>query len=263
MGSSLAGQDAALLVNLWARPDCIDLLLIQSLPKSNLELPLDALQNSVKKFVFFSSRVFTCRFGLNFNTSYTLALLVTASLACSSWALRRIERPWFVRIGTILSGKGDSISHTRCTCDWGMPLLEAGYGTDHFWRLCPHFIGEARFRCWMYTGLPILPIWLASSLLVAYYHRLSSPDGASPTPRGFSTFQAMYHGICMMSGTLIWLVGSLCWRRPTICDYDAIRIWSYSLSSCMLIIPSWYSFPFSSLPQSSGYGITRSLVGIL
>ena len=137
MGSSLAGQDAALLVNLWARPDCIDLLLIQSLPKSNLELPLDALQNSVKKFVFFSSRVFTCRFGLNFNTSYKLALLVTASLACSSWALRRIERPWFVRIGTILSGKRDSISHTRCTCDWGMPLLEAGYGTVHFWRLCP------------------------------------------------------------------------------------------------------------------------------
>ena len=88
-----------------------------------------------------SSRVFTCRFGLNFNTSHTLALLITASLACSSWVLRLIERPWFVRIGTILSGKGDSISLTRRTCDWCMPLLEADYRIDRF---CPllHWRGK-------------------------------------------------------------------------------------------------------------------------
>ena len=105
----------------------------------------------------------------------------------------------------------DALAIEACPC-WRQVMAPITFGAYAL-----SFIGEARFRCWMYTGLPILPIWLASSLLVAYYHRLSSPDGASPTPRGFSTFQAMYHGICMMSGTLIWLVGSLCWRRPT--DY--------------------------------------------
>ena len=175
--------------------------------------------------------------------SYSLALGAAASLACSSWSLRHSERLCFMRIGTIRSEKRDSTALTRHTCDWKAPLPPLAGVVD-----C----------CWAPAGL----LHFFSSDTVTLSHLRTATLQPHADCRHFR--RCILSFVWWAGRSSSWWVASVGGRFWTFCDYDAIAFHSHHLSYCMLIIPSWYSFPFSFHHQCSGYiWHHRSLVTIL